>query len=99
MEQSHGSRFIGPDARLRAVADDGRADHGHDRDSPRTTATKPSANHDTHGAHDKHAGHDPEMFRRRFWLSLLLTIPIVVSSEMVMGWFGYRLSGVAWVGP
>ena len=39
------------------------------------------------------------MFRRRFWLSLALTIPIVVSSEMVMDWFGYRLSGVAWVGP
>jgi Cu2+-exporting ATPase len=52
-----------------------------------------------HSGHDKHAGHDPEMFRRRFWLSLALTIPIVVSSEMVMDWFGYRLSGVAWVGP
>jgi Cu2+-exporting ATPase len=53
----------------------------------------------THEQHDKHAGHDPEMFRRRFWLSLLLTIPVVVSSEMVMDWFGYRLRGVAWVGP
>ena len=53
----------------------------------------------TPGGHDKHAGHDPEMFRSRFWLSLALTIPIVVSSEMVMDWFGYHLSGVAWVGP
>ena len=52
-----------------------------------------------HGHHDKHAGHDPAMFRRRFWLSLVLSIPIVVSSEMVMEWFGYELSGVAWVGP
>jgi P-type Cu2+ transporter len=50
-------------------------------------------------AHDKHAGHDPEAFRRRFWLSLVLTVPVVASSEMVMGWFGYELSGVAWVGP
>ena len=49
--------------------------------------------------HDKHAGHDPEKFRRRFWLSLLLTIPVVISSEMVMDWFGYELNGVAWVGP
>ena len=49
--------------------------------------------------HDKHAGHDPEAFRRRFWLSLVLTIPVIASSEMVMGWFGYELSGVAWVGP
>ena len=29
----------------------------------------------------------------------MLTIPVVVSSEMVMDWFGYDLDGVAWVGP
>ena len=54
--------------------------------------------HGDHGGHDKHAGHDPEMFRRRFWLSLLLTIPLVVTSEMVMDWFGYELdfAGHAW---
>src|SRR5262245_20349224 len=45
-----------------------------------------------HGHHDKHAGHDPEVFRRKFWLSLVLTIPVVLSSEMVMDWFGYELS-------
>jgi Cu2+-exporting ATPase len=55
--------------------------------------------HAGHGAHDKHAGHDPEKFRRRFWLSFALTIPVVVTSEMVMEWFGYHLNGVAWVGP
>jgi Cu2+-exporting ATPase len=47
--------------------------------------------HAAHGGHDKHAGHDPEMFRRRFWLSLALTIPLVVTSEMVMDWFGYSI--------
>jgi Cu2+-exporting ATPase len=54
-----------------------------------------------HQGHDKHAGHDPEMFRRKFWLSLALTIPIVVSSDMVMDWFGYTLDvpGLGWVGP
>ncbi|WSR59896.1 heavy metal translocating P-type ATPase [Micromonospora ureilytica] len=57
--------------------------------------------HGGHGGHDKHAGHDPEMFRRKFWLSLVLTVPIVVTSPMVMDWFGYRLDfpGVDWVGP
>ena len=49
------------------------------------------AGHHEHGGHDKHAGHDPEMFRRRFWLSLVLTMPLVVTSEMVMDWFGYSL--------
>jgi P-type Cu2+ transporter len=53
------------------------------------------------GGHDKHAGHDPEMFRKRFWLSLALTIPLVVTSEMVMDWFGYSLDfyGMATLGP
>ncbi|HET8619069.1 MAG TPA: HAD-IC family P-type ATPase, partial [Acidimicrobiales bacterium] len=56
--------------------------------------------HDEHGRH-KHAGHDPEMFRRRFWLSLVLTVPLVVTSEMVMDWFGYSLDfrGMDLLGP
>jgi Cu2+-exporting ATPase len=59
------------------------------------------AGHDPHGGHDKHAGHDPERFRRRFWLSLLATIPLVVTSEMVMDWFGYSLDfwGMDLLGP
>ena len=57
--------------------------------------------HGAHGGHDKHAGHDPEMFRRKFWLSLALTLPIVVTSDMIMEWFGYSLDfpGIGWVGP
>ena len=51
--------------------------------------------------HAHHAGHDPEMFRRRFWLSLLLTAPLVVTSETVMNWFGYSIdvAGIDWLGP
>ncbi|WP_207782435.1 heavy metal translocating P-type ATPase [Phytoactinopolyspora limicola] len=41
------------------------------------------------------------MFRDRFWLSLLLSIPVVLTSHMIMDWFGYSLhfTGVEWVGP
>ena len=62
---------------------------------------KPTAAMSQHHGHDKHAGHDPEQFRRRFWLSLLLTIPLVVTSEMVMDWFGYELdfTGIDVLGP
>src|SRR5689334_13267928 len=72
-----------------------------DEDSITSTMTGPTpeGHESEHHAHDKHAGHDPEKFRRRFWLCLLLTIPVVVSSEMIMDWFGYELSGVAWIGP
>ncbi|MBG0561338.1 heavy metal translocating P-type ATPase [Actinoplanes aureus] len=54
-----------------------------------------------HQGHDKHAGHDPEAFRRKFWLSLAMTIPIVVTSPMIMEWFGYSIDfpGMSWAGP
>jgi len=54
--------------------------------------------HGNHG-HDQHAGHNPEVFRRRFWLTLAVSIPVVVTSPMVMEWFGYSISHVGWVGP
>ncbi|HEU5187382.1 MAG TPA: HAD-IC family P-type ATPase, partial [Candidatus Saccharimonadales bacterium] len=49
---------------------------------------------DMHGAHDKHAGHSPEMFKKKFWLSLVLTVPTLAFSEAVQSWFG-----VAWHFP
>jgi len=44
-------------------------------------------NHD-HTGHDKHAGHSPGMFKQKFWLSLLLTVPTLVFSHTVQSWFG-----------
>ena len=41
------------------------------------------------GAHERHAGHSVEMFRDRFWITLLLTIPTLVWSEMIQDWFGF----------
>jgi Cu2+-exporting ATPase len=76
---------------------------------PTLSADRPAGGHDMpahghaagHQGHDKHAGHDPEAFRRKFWLSLVLTVPIVLTSDMVMDWFGYSLEfpGMSWVGP
>ena len=56
--------------------------------------------HDDHAGHGGHADH-AEVFRRRFWWSLLLTLPIVATSEMVMEWFRYDLDfpGIELVGP
>ena len=66
-----------------------------------TAPTNTSSGHGGHSGHDKHAGHDHEMFRKRFWLSFALTIPLVVTSEMVTDWFGYHIefAGMAWLGP
>ncbi len=43
-----------------------------------------------HGAHDKHGGHSVAMFRDRFWLSLLLTVPVFVWSPDIQEWLGYQ---------
>jgi len=44
--------------------------------------------HDEH-AHDAHAGHSVAMFRDRFWLSLLLSVPVLIWSEMLQDLLGY----------
>jgi len=41
-----------------------------------------------HG-HGDHAHHSPEMFRNRFWVSVVLTVPILYFSEQFQQWFGY----------
>src|SRR5438270_8205275 len=42
-----------------------------------------------HASHDRHAGHSVAMFRDKFWLSLALTIPVVIWSTDVQHWLGY----------
>src|SRR3954471_6910044 len=44
-----------------------------------------------YAAHNKHAGHSVAMFRDKFWLSLLLTVPVVIFSSDIQAWFGYSL--------
>jgi P-type Cu2+ transporter len=54
--------------------------------------------HDGHGGHGDHAAR----FRDRFWLSLVLTIPVVAYSEMVQEWLGFtppQFPGSQWVAP
>lgn len=46
-------------------------------------------NHSEHKEHDKHAGHSVAMFKDKFWLSLLLTIPVLVYSEMIQHWLNF----------
>lgn len=43
-----------------------------------------------HGGHDRHEGHSPAMFRDKFWLSLLLTLPVVFWSRHIEELLGYR---------
>ncbi len=65
--------------------------HKHDRDP---------ADHDHSGQDHDH--HSPGAFRDRFWLSLVLTLPILYLSDDIQRWFGYEaitFPGAEWVGP
>ena len=44
---------------------------------------------DGHTGHDKHAGHSTTVFKTKFWLSFLLTAPIVAYSEIVEEFLGW----------
>ncbi|HWZ77049.1 MAG TPA: heavy metal translocating P-type ATPase [Candidatus Sulfotelmatobacter sp.] len=42
-----------------------------------------------HMGHDRHAGHSVAMFRDKFWLTLILALPVVAWSPEVQHWLGY----------
>ncbi|MDQ3708361.1 MAG: heavy metal translocating P-type ATPase [Actinomycetota bacterium] len=51
------------------------------------------ADHAEHGEHDGHGGAHGDhaaMFRDKFWISLLLAVPVVVYSEMLQHLLGYH---------
>lgn len=55
-------------------------------------APDPSAGHTMshdHQGHARHAGHSVAMFRDKFWLSFVLTLPTVFWSPEVQHWLGY----------
>ena len=57
-----------------------QANHGHNSEDQ----------HDQDHNEGGHGGH-VEMFRRKFWISTLLSLPVLVFSETVQGWLGYSL--------
>ncbi|HXV90915.1 MAG TPA: heavy metal translocating P-type ATPase, partial [Gemmatimonadales bacterium] len=71
------------------------AHHGH---PAAVTAAPPAAAGPAHGGHAHHVAD----FRRRFWVSLALTVPVVATSEMLQHLVGVRealaFPGDAWVG-
>ncbi len=60
--------------------------------------------HSQHSAHSKHQGHSGhtgghsghahhiEDFKRRFFISTILTIPVLLLSEMIQQWFGFQIT-------
>jgi Cu2+-exporting ATPase len=74
----------------RSLHDEGHAGH----------APAEPAIDDAHAAHGDHAGHSPDMFKRPFWISLILTIPVLVYAELFQELLGYtapQFPGSQWL--
>src|SRR5215471_15740714 len=76
--------------------------HSTHQDGPTTSSDTTGHAHLAHddagadhgvGGHDKHAGHSVEMFRQKFWGTLLLSIPTIIWAPMIQHWFGYEAPG------
>ncbi|WP_435119954.1 heavy metal translocating P-type ATPase [Halolamina sp. C58] len=62
---------------------------GHDQHHGGHEHTPGASGHDDgHGAHTDHSGHE-QMFRRRFWMSLVLSVPVIIFSEFIQDVVGY----------
>lgn len=69
------------------------------RDTP--AAPKAQAEHAEHRAHVDHTGHE-QMFRQRFWVSLALSIPVLLYSPLIQAWLGFTMPafpGSEWITP
>lgn len=71
---------------------------GHDMHAQHTAASTGSS---AHAGHVDHSGHE-EMFRRRFWVSLVLSVPVLLYTPMLQMWFGFEMPafmGSQWIAP
>jgi len=78
----------------------GHGGSGHESAHPGTRRQHDHAAAAAPDAHGRHAGHSVGMFRDRFWLSLLLTVPTLVWGHMLPGLLGYAppaLPGAHWI--
>ena len=50
----------------------------------------PSTNAVVRSSHNQHSAHSATMFRDKFWLTLILTLPVIFWSSEVQQWLGYQ---------
>jgi len=101
------------DLRVAQKVDEGHLppDHGEHADDhaahsdPGGHAGHPAHDGGAHGGHEDHGGghgDHAEMFRRKFWLTFALTLPVVAYSDMIQMWLGFTapaFPGSRWVAP
>src|SRR6266487_1184286 len=90
-----------PPARTNDAQANADADRQHTIDG-RADAKQTPPHDNPHAGHDMHAGHAEAMFRRPFWISLLLTIPVLIYADLIQQVLGYTapvIPGSGWLNP
>src|SRR5680860_789102 len=49
-------------------------------------------NHSEHEGYNKHAGHSTTMFKKRFYISLILTVPVLALSPLIQHFLNFSLT-------
>lgn len=97
MQKSHGSQdeSAAKSSSQHESGSEGQASH---EDHERKEEHAGHENQGSHNDHEGHNGHDhtehhkhmAEDFKRRFWISLVLSLPIVALAPLVQGWLGLK---------
>src|SRR5215203_5631758 len=98
MKDHHQHHSPGPSPSRERLVHSGHDHHGMSHADHDSMVSGSAA--DPHGSHDKHAGHSVAMFRNKFWISLLLTIPTLIWGHMLQRAFGYTppaIPGARWI--
>ncbi|MEZ4722191.1 MAG: copper-translocating P-type ATPase [Flavobacteriales bacterium] len=70
-------------------------DHDHHHMHAEHSSSNSIANH---GHHEHHHGHDHGAmiaeFRRKFWINTVLSVPVLIFSPMIQGFFGFEITFV-----
>jgi P-type Cu2+ transporter len=85
------------------------AEHSDHREHPMTGTLDDHSGHDEHAGHGTdhsshgvdHSGHE-NIFRQRFWVNLILAIPVLLYSPSIQGWLNFSMPtfpGSNWVTP
>lgn len=74
------------------LADPTGPDQHHEQSHHHTGASSNAGGH-SHGPseHDKHAGHSIADFSKRFIISSIVSVPVLMLSHMIQEWFGFEL--------
>ena len=71
-----------------------QAEHAHTHHHHEAESLTHSENeHNGHGGHHGHVDHSGHelLFRNRFWVCLVLSIPVLLFSPMIQEWFGFSM--------